>query len=308
MDPNKPKVATLVAIPKPFTGETAVLQRAACKSWASIPGLEVILAGDEEGIAETCRAFMFQHIRDVMRTEQGTPRLNDVFTKAREKATTPLLLYVNADIILGPEIIRAAQHMPFPDFLLAGRRYDVEPWEEEADADYNAWHHYAINQGILLPACSSDYFLLPVASRIFVDMPPLVVGRSGWDNWMMYRARELSIPLIDGTEGVISIHRKHGYNHIQRNMEDKPYSSWDGVESRLQIAILGERLLDLGFATHRMDGQQQVHPVKKGYSRLKQKAIIRRIRAVNGPERFFWQLCKKVYYLFSNGQEKGASS
>lgn len=295
---SKYKVATLIAVPKPFTGESAHLQRAACRSWAAIPGLEVILAGDEPGIAETCRDFQFQHIPGVIRSEQGTPRLDDIFQQVRKKAATPLLLYVNADIILGPEIITAAQNILFADYLLAGRRWDVDPWEREADAGFDAWRDYALSQGTLLPVCSSDYFLLPVASRIFTDMPPLVVGRSGWDNWMMYRARELSIPLIDSTAAITAIHRKHGYGHIPRNMADEPYSSWDGVESRLQIAILGERLLSLDFATHRMDERQRVHPVKKGYTWFKQAAILRRIKA-RGPERFFWQACKRVFYLFS---------
>ena len=299
MQQSNHKLITLIAVPKPFTGESATLQRAACRSWAAIPGLEVMLAGDEQGIAETCEAYGFQHIPDVMRTEQGTPRLNDIFSKARERAATALLLYVNADIILGPEIIQAACNIPFTDFLLAGRRYDVDPWGQEADADFGAWRHHAIHHGVLLPACSSDYFLLPVASQIFQDMPPLVVGRSGWDNWMMYRARELSIPLIDSTAAITAIHRRHGYGHIHRDVE-VPYSSWDGVESRLQIAILGERLLSLDFATHRMDGQQQIHPVKKNHVWFKQTAILRRIKAQRGPERFFWNTCKKIYYLFSN--------
>ena len=298
MHQSNHKLITLIAVPKPFTGESAQLQRAACKSWAAVPELEVMLAGDEEGIAETCHAFQFQHIPGVMKTEQGTPRLNDIFSKARKRATTALLLYVNADIILGPEIIRAARNIPFADFLLAGRRWDVDPWNEEAAADYNAWRNHAINYGTLLPACSSDYFLLPVTSQIFVDMPPLVVGRSGWDSWMMYRARELSIPLTDGTEGIIAIHRKHGYNHIQRGVEE-PYSAWDGVESRLQVAILGERLLSLEFATHKMDPQQQIHRVKKTLVWLKQTAILRRIMARSAGEKFFWETCKKIYYLFS---------
>lgn len=294
MQQSNHKLITLIAVPKPFTGESAILQRAACRSWAAIPGLEVILAGDEPGIAETCQAFGFQHIPSVIKTEQGTPRLNDIFSKARERATTALLLYVNADIILGAEITRAARNISFADFLLAGRRWDVDPWGGEAEADFEAWRSHAINHGTLLPACSSDYFLLPVTSQIFQDMPPLVVGRSGWDNWIMYRARELSIPLIDGTEAIIAIHRKHGYNHIQRNLGEEPYSSWDGVESRLQVAILGERLLSLDFATHRIDKEQRVYPVKKNYVWLKQAAIIRRIKA-RSFERIFWQACRGTY-------------
>jgi hypothetical protein len=54
---------TLFSAPKPFTNpHIAMIQRNAIKSWTLLPDVEVILLGEEEGLAEAahelgCKAY-----------------------------------------------------------------------------------------------------------------------------------------------------------------------------------------------------------------------------------------------------------
>ena len=43
---------TLFSIPKPFVGSVGEAQRVALQSWSSLDGVQVVLLGDELGVAE----------------------------------------------------------------------------------------------------------------------------------------------------------------------------------------------------------------------------------------------------------------
>ena len=53
-----------------------------------------------------------------------------------------------------------------------------------------------------LPA-GSDYFVFP--RLLFAEMPDFAIGRAGWDNWMIYHARQMSWPVVDATPSVMVI-------------------------------------------------------------------------------------------------------
>ena len=56
-----------------------------------------------------------------------------------------------------------------------------------------------------------DYFVFP--RGLFQEIPPLVVGRARWDNWMIWGARAAGARVIDLTPVVTPIHQSHGYEH-----------------------------------------------------------------------------------------------
>jgi len=56
-----------------------------------------------------------------------------------------------------------------------------------------------------------DYFIFPCG--LFRDIPPFAVGRPAWDNWLVYKARSLGLPVIDATKMVTAIHQNHAYSH-----------------------------------------------------------------------------------------------
>jgi hypothetical protein len=65
--------------------------------------VEIILCGDETGVGEAAAELGVRHVPDVRRSEHGTPLLDSVFRAASSAARSPLLGYVNTDIILFPD-------------------------------------------------------------------------------------------------------------------------------------------------------------------------------------------------------------
>lgn len=208
---------TVFSVPKPFEGHIAVIQRNAVKSWARLnPGCEIILCSDELGTEEVATELGARYIPNVARNEYGTPLLNSVFSQVREIANNRLLCYVNADIILLSDFVEAVQRIRLPRFLLVGQRWDVqitEPWDFESPDWQQRLRGYVIEHGVLHPPAGSDYFVFPWGDALG-ELPPFAVGRPGWDNWFIYRARQLRIPVVDVTGVVTVVHQNHDYGHV----------------------------------------------------------------------------------------------
>ena len=92
---------TLFTVPKPFSGHIGDIQRNAIESWRALrPDVQVILVGDEEGVAEAAREAGVDHVGGLARNDRGTPRLDSAFECAESVAESALWCLVNADIVL----------------------------------------------------------------------------------------------------------------------------------------------------------------------------------------------------------------
>ncbi len=209
---------TIFSAPKPFTNpHIDLIQRNAIRSWTALgPEVEVILVGEEEGLAEAARELGVRHIAQVERNDQGTPLIPSIFNLARQETGHPYLAYVNADIILLPDVLAAtrAAAAQARRFLMVGQRWDLDvttPLEYPAGWPEHLRAAVAQN-GRLHPPAGSDYFIFP--RECFTEIPDLTVGRAGWDNWMIYAARRNAWRVIDGTSDVMIIHQDHDYSHL----------------------------------------------------------------------------------------------
>src|SRR5512139_884540 len=100
---------TFFSAPKPFTNpHIATIQRNAIKSWSLLPDVEVILLGEETGLAEAARELGVKHLSNVSRNPSGTPLISSMFELARENSTGDLLCIINADMILMSDFVEAA--------------------------------------------------------------------------------------------------------------------------------------------------------------------------------------------------------
>jgi hypothetical protein len=123
---------------------------------------------------------------------------------------------VNADIIFMDDFIPSIQSTMeiFKAFLIVGNRYDL--WIEEELQMKGEWieelRRSVHESGSLHPPMGSDYFIF--AKGQFADMPPFAIGRAGWDNWMMYKARFEGVPVVDASRRITAIHQDHDYAHL----------------------------------------------------------------------------------------------
>lgn len=205
--------------PKPFHDEhVAMIQRNAIRSWAAMsPDVEVLLIGDEEGVPQAAKELGVTHVKDVNCNSHGTPLVSSIFEVARQASAAPLLAYVNADILLLPETLPIAQDVArqASDFVLLGQRYDLDVkssmefstgWDQRLSELVRA-------QGNLHPLGGSDYFIFP--RDLYTQIPDFAIGRSGWDNWMIYQAVTEGWSAIDATPTLTVIHQDHDYSHLQ---------------------------------------------------------------------------------------------
>ena len=243
---------TLFTVPKTFAGHVGVIQRNAIGSWKQLKThVDVVLCGDDDGVGEAAREFGVRHIPDVERNEYGTPLLSSVFNAARAASETPFLAYVNADIILFRDLVAAAAQLP-GTHLMVGGRWDLEVGEE---LDFGRSWESSLRQrlkttGVRALPVWIDYFVLSRDSPL-VSLPPFAVGRPYWDNWMIYRARSLNIPVVDATLSVDAVHQNHDYGHVR----DRRGRRWHGPEADANAALAGLPkgdlpVISLHHATH----------------------------------------------------------
>jgi len=242
---------TLFAIPKPFSGHIAMIQENAIRSWMTLgPGCRVILFGQEEGTAEMAKSLGTDHVQDVARNKYGTPLLNDLFRQAETLSNDPYLCYINADIILMNDAVQSVHSLTHRKkrFLMVGQRWDFDQAEPIVFND--TWEQRLREQvsqrGKLHNPTGIDYFLYQ--RGLWGAVPPFAVGRTAFDNWLIYRARALKIPVIDATPSIMAIHQNHDYSHAGNGYK----WVWRGPEAKLNQALAGNgsKLFTIWDSTH----------------------------------------------------------
>jgi hypothetical protein len=213
---------TLFAIPKNFRGHIRTIQHNAIASWTRLsPRPEILLFGNEEGTAEISRQLGLRHIPEVARNEFGTPLVGDLFRQAEKHSSTPLLAYVNADIILTDDFPAALDrvHPRYKNIMMVGRRWDLD-WDQPVDFSQPGWGESmranALRANVQRPGNYVDYF---VYSRGLCDgLLPLAIGRFSWDNYILWYARSRGAELVDASRAVVAIHQNHDFSHHPQGM------------------------------------------------------------------------------------------
>lgn len=210
---------TIFITPKGFDHpHIDLIQRNAVKSWKQFGSdVDIVLIGNDSGVSEAAADLGVGYVSEVKRSKWGTPLLSDIFLTGRNFSDSPLLAYVNADIILLPNFMNFSKKILESEkksFLLVGQRWDLDV---QSPVDYsNGWQERMYKdietRGRRHPAGGSDYFVYP--RDCFMTIPDFAIGRSGWDNWMFYEARLKKYKLIDCSDAIDIVHQDHDYAHL----------------------------------------------------------------------------------------------
>lgn len=244
---------TFLTSPKPFQGHIGVIQRNAIESWKLVnPNAEVILFGDEEGAEEAARDLGVRHAPQVKRNASGTPYLASILDEAREMTSNALHCYINCDILLLADFRTALERLVGvnSNFLMAGQRWDTEV-TEPLDFSRPDWQASLRQRALTANRQRAprwiDYFVF--SRDLYAQKtPPLVIGRAGFDNWMMWYARSAGAHVIDASEVVVAIHQNHDYSHHPEGEK----GIYEGEEARQNFAYMQGGYATLENATHRL--------------------------------------------------------
>jgi hypothetical protein len=244
---------TFFSTPKPFRGHIALIQRNALQSWKLLhPEVEIILFGNDEGAAQVCSELGLRHEPNIIVNPSGTKRLDSIFGRAQQIASHHLICYCNCDIILTHDFRRALDDLLKwqSRFLMIGRRWDADvtapidfsraDWEKEILA-------LARSTGFQRAYHNIDYFLFP--RGLYAEIPPLVIGRIGWDPWLVGKAHALGAPVVDVSDRVCAIHQNHDYGYHPQGIA----GVWNDEEARRNIVLTRDtRLMTIEDATWRL--------------------------------------------------------
>src|ERR1700747_1745404 len=185
---------TFFTTAKPFEGHSGVIQKNALQSWKRLDGgVEVILFGDDPGAADVSANLGLRHEACVQRHASGMKYLDDMFARAQNIARNDCLCYSNCDIIFMMDFWRAFQRETSRcvPFLMIGRRWDTDI-TEPIDFSDEAWESKvrkaALGANVLQATHFIDFFVF--RRGLYDEVPPMVVGRSYWDHWLVWKALE----------------------------------------------------------------------------------------------------------------------
>ena len=240
---------TIFAIPKPFDTSTDQIQRNAINSWSRLgPNVDVLLIGDETGIAETAAELQVGHVGGLEINQHGTPLVSSAFEIAHRETRSPFLVYCNCDVILMPDFIDAikllALDQSHPRLVAFGRRTDLKV-ETEIDFDQPQQIQQLLRDcdrnGVAASNACKEYFIFN--RQLYSNVPDFAVGRGNWDNWIIHFAKQQNIPAISLSDTVRVIHQEHNYAHTGSS-RFQCYVS--GEEARENLRLAGGRHLISG--------------------------------------------------------------
>ncbi len=236
-------MVTVFSVPKPFAGRIGDIQRAALESWTALgAAVQVVVLGDETGVATAARESGVEHVAELQRTERGTPRLDSAFRAADRVARHDLRCFVNADVMLYDDLLAALRAVAgnAARFLLIGQTLDVDrPLGRDA----------ARRLGTPRGAAALDWFAF--SAGLYGDVPPFAIGRACFDNWLVWRARQEGI-VVDASRDVVAAHLRHGYDHVEGGKRE----AYCGEEAARNLELAGgkSRLYTIHDASHVLRG------------------------------------------------------
>jgi hypothetical protein len=264
---TSPKI-TVFSAPKAFTGHIGVIQENAVRSWLALGDrVEVILLGDEPGVAEIAHRLGVRHIANLATNEYGTPLLDALLGMAEAAATAPYLCMINGDIILTSDFIRFVDKLErLPRALYLGLRSDLDvkerldftspDWEQTI---LQALHRYGRFRGQGDDSFNgTDYYIFP--RGLYAQVPPFAIGRFFWDSWLIASVIRRGHPVINTSSEILAIHQNHDYGHVKSAAVVDMYRFWLNPELERNYRLAGGFLDLMGprEAPFRLEGDEVV--------------------------------------------------
>ncbi len=258
---------------KPFKGEANILQRNALRSWSAL-GVPIIICGTEEGVKEACSEFGAQQIASIEYNKRGTPLIRSIFSEAEEKAVTPFLAYLNADILVQPNMLKTMLTVTknyenaSRSLLMTSRRRNIPLGEELQGASQKIQHNLDTldeQYGVWDQSNAIDLFLF--SRGLFDEIIPLVVGHMQWDNWLLWKAQKCGADIVDVSLEAALLHPIHGYQSDGTGLQQRT----QGEQAAKNRELAKGQSTDLDQATSHYLYEGKIHKTSAEFKRLLQQ-------------------------------------
>ncbi|CAC5385621.1 unnamed protein product [Mytilus coruscus] len=219
-----------------FTTWTATKDKYLChnntvKNWKSLsPFVTPVLFSNEEFVREEAESRGWR-VMPIRKSSIGLPILKYMYMDIKKSFSSLFIAYSNSDILFTDSIVKTlivvlqSNLSKTNELLLTGRRINVvNVTDIEASSSKNILK--ASERGELYAGDALDYFIT-TSGYPWKDAPDLVVGRPGFDNWIVANARLMNFSVIDTTETIIAVHQTteagnkeaHQQHNVSYNIE-----------------------------------------------------------------------------------------
>jgi hypothetical protein len=212
-----------------------------------------------------------RNIPKVRRNKYGTKYLADIYEQAEAAARHELVCHINCDIVLKGDFLRAVKRVVARDtqFLMAGRRWDVDvtapidfaeaDWEQRID-------ELAAMEQRQRPAQWIDYFVF--SRGLYArKVPEFVIGRPGWDNWLLWYPLSIGVPVVDASSVVRAVHQNHDYGYHPEGEK----GVWEGEEAQENYRLHYGKYATLSNATYLLTANRLKRNYKAAWITARQR-------------------------------------
>src|SRR5579872_5436680 len=134
---------------------------------------------------------------------------------------------------------------------MVGRRWDLDV-TEALEFEVPNWDCIVRDSALIANRqCASNWIDYFAFTKGFAQqVPPFAIGRTRWDNWLIWHARSMGYPVVDASKSVMAIHQSHDYSHRPNGYN----GVWSGEEARRNAELAGgwQHHYTTDDATHRL--------------------------------------------------------
>ena len=144
--------------------------------------------------------------------ERDVPILRSMFLHAQSiTGGTPFYGYANSDILFDRNLVSTLEALKndsyrFKQLLVVGRRVNYKFKRNHEIHNLTSIYQYVRN-GALFITYAQDYFISTHSGYPWDTIPDFVVGRVGYDNWIVANAVRRNISVVDATPTLSALHQ-----------------------------------------------------------------------------------------------------
>jgi len=152
-------------------------------------------------------------VRVLYALRSNLPILTAMFKDAIARSRSPFIGYANADILFDRSLIltlcslNQRLNLANETILIIGRRRNVDIVKIDLGSGYNLTKISLMDRIKPFHGMAQDYFITTRRGLSWKEIPDFVVGRNGYDNWLVAKALDWNITLIDASRTVLALHQ-----------------------------------------------------------------------------------------------------
>lgn len=174
----------------------------------------------------------------------GTPVLKEMYMKVTNKLKSEFYGFCNGDILFDQKIKMTLKHILNNKIFLRnstmviGQRTNIEvqdyyDYKKSNLNDTKSLSHIADARGSLFMKMAEDYFFIHSPENFpWHDIKDIVIGRRGYDNYLVSEAVQHNVSVIDATKTILAVHLTGS---------DGNQASLENIDREYNIDLIGER-------------------------------------------------------------------